>query len=103
MRMRPLDFEVEMFSSGVIVVVSGIYRLARERELQPKIRAGAQLTLHFNVTAVLPHNAITDRKSEARTLLRAFGSEERIVDALQVLRINSLPRINNVHDDMLII
>src|ERR1700694_1137222 len=56
------------------------------------MEAGAcgEPALHFNSSAMFAHNAISDRKPQAGSLAGALGSEERIVDPLQMLGRNAL-------------
>src|SRR5581483_3732596 len=72
----------------------GFYRPGpHERKVQTEARPSAAAVRDFYRSAVLLNNPVTHRQAQTRTLARRLGGEERIVDAVQVLRRNAGSRI----------
>ena len=90
-RTRPLLGGVEVLG----VRRSGIHWLSAQRELQMKQCTSAGLTLHFDRSAVLADDAVSDRQAQTGSLSGDFGGEEGIVDTGQVFGGNSLPGIRD--------
>src|ERR1700686_5792198 len=59
-------------------------------------RARGQPALHLDGPTMFAHNAISNRKPQAGSLAGAFGGEEWVVDALQVLRRDTLPIVTYI-------
>src|SRR5579862_4956013 len=61
-----------------------------------KARTSSQPALDLDGPAVFAHDAISHRKPQSRSLASALGSEERIIDALQVLGCDALPIVTYI-------
>jgi len=88
---RSCYFQTNRQSTRSVLRASG-----HERKLHAKPRTGAPAALYFDGSAVLPHNSVGHRKSQTGSLAGCLGGEERIVDARQVFRLDSLPAVGHV-------
>src|SRR5580698_2090659 len=90
-----------MEAAGEIVVSSGIYRgpcgSQGYRQLQTETCAAVRAVGNFDRAAMLLNDTVGHREPEARAFMRALGGEERIVDAAQVLRRDSMAGIRYVY------
>src|SRR5664280_1472027 len=87
-------------SDGGAVISSGIHGLPRrsgygEGKLDPEPGAAVAPVGDFDGTAMLLNDTVSHRKPEAGALARSLGGEERIVDAMDVLRRNALARVGD--------
>src|SRR5689334_16955661 len=73
-----------------------MHQLSRQRKLYMEACAGAGPAFHFDGSTMLAHDAISDRKPQARSLAGGLGGEERIVDSRKMLGSDSLPAVGNL-------
>src|SRR5689334_11793699 len=101
-----LPLEVETVLSSGETASSGIHRVPlcgaraagsfKPRKFEVKAGATARTAEYFDRTAMFLHDTVADRKAEAGALAGGLGSEERIVDAVQVLWSDAVAGIDHV-------
>src|SRR5947207_3423111 len=66
-----------------------IHSLSREREIESERRSPSHNAFNRNVSAMFLHDAIADRKPQARALSSGLGGKKRIVDLFDVVAADS--------------